>query len=173
LRKNHDTAPGIWLLHYKKDSGKACITYDDAIEEAICFGWIDGKLRSIDNERFVLRYCSRKKRSVWSKLNKERAERLIETGRMTDAGLVKIEEAKRNGYWDKAYTSKKKDKIPADLEEALFKDMAAWRNFNDFANSYRNMYIGWVEGAKTRETRERRIAEVVSRSRINKKPGVE
>lgn len=173
LGKNHDTAQEIWLFHYKKNSGKAGITYDEAVEEAICFGWIDGKLKSIDNEKFILRYSPRKSRSVWSKLNKERAEKLIKTGRMTDTGLAKIEEAKKNGYWDKAYTNKKKDEIPDDLKDALLKDIDAWSNFNGFANSYRNMYIGWVQSAKAEETRQRRIAEVVGRSLLNKKPGIE
>ena len=173
LEENHDTAQEIWLLHYKKKSGMAGITYDEAVDEAICFGWIDGKLKSINELEFVLRYSPRRTGSVWSKLNKERAERLIETGRMMDAGLIKIEEAKRNGYWDKAYTNRKKDEIPDDLKGALLENMDAWGNFNGFANSYWNMYIGWVESAKTKETRQRRIAEVVRRSLLNKKPGIE
>ncbi|UCE97394.1 MAG: YdeI/OmpD-associated family protein [Dehalococcoidia bacterium] len=172
LLKNHNTTHEIWLLHYKKSSNRVGMTYDEAVEEAICFGWIDGKLKSIDNETFLLRYSPRKARSVWSMLNKERAEKLIKMGKMTSAGLLKIEEAKRNGYWNKAYTNKKKDKLPDDLKQALLKDSKTWSNFSNFANSYRNTYIGWVESAKTEETRKRRIAEVVRRSLINKKPGI-
>ncbi|UCG54381.1 MAG: YdeI/OmpD-associated family protein [Dehalococcoidia bacterium] len=173
LLKNHNIVHEIWLLHYKKSSGKVGITYDEAVEEAIRFGWIDGKLKSIDDERFILRYSPRKARSVWSKLNKERAEKLMKMGRMTDAGMTKIEEAKRNGYWDEAYTNKKREELPDDLRKALLKKANAWSNFGAFANSYRNTYIGWVVSAKTDKTRKRRITEVVKRSLLNKRPGIE
>jgi len=172
LLENHNTAHEIWLLHYKKSSKKAGIAYDEAVEEAICFGWIDGKLKSIDEERFLLRYSPRKARSVWSKVNKERAEKLIKMGKMTDTGLLKIEEAKKNGYWNKAYTNKIRDELPDDLNQALLKEDKAWSNFSNFANSYRNTYIGWVESAKTEKTRKRRIVEVVKRSLLKKKPGI-
>jgi len=92
---------------------------------------------------------------------------------MTDAGLAKIKEAKSNGYWDSAYTNKEIDKLPLDLKNALMLDKDAWDNFQRFANSYRNNYIGWVNMAKSEETRKRRISEVVKRSSMNKKPGME
>ena len=107
--------------------------------------------------------------SVWSKINKERAERLIKSGRITDAGLAKIEAAKKSGWWDKAYTNKIMDEIPADLEQALKKEKRAWENFQKFANSYRNMYVGWVNGAKTAETRQKRIRKVVEQATKNRK----
>jgi uncharacterized protein YdeI (YjbR/CyaY-like superfamily) len=160
-------------VHYKKNSHKSSVTLADAVEESICFGWIDGKLISIDEEMFILRYSPRKANSVWSKINKERAERLIESGEMTDAGLIKIGEAKKRGLWDTAYTSKTKDSIPEDLREALSADRNAWTNFQRFANSYRNGYIRWVTGAKTEKTRAARIKEVIKRSALNKKPGIE
>ncbi|MFC2003938.1 YdeI family protein [Chloroflexota bacterium] len=172
LEQNHDREKGVWLIHYKKDSGKGSISYNDALEEALCFGWIDSIMRSIDEEKFVLKYTPRKTKSVWSKLNKDKAEKLIKLGKMTDAGLVKIEEAKKNGLWDAAYTNKDRDNIPEDLDKALLQNKDAWNNFHNFANSYWNMYIGWVNNAKTEETRKRRIAEVVKRSSLNKKPGI-
>ena len=172
LEQNHDKEKDVWLIHYKKDSAKTSVSYNDALEEALCFGWIDSIMKSIDDEKFILKYSPRKIKSVWSKLNKEKAEKLIKLGKMTDAGLVKIEEAKRNGFWDTAYTNKYRDKIPADLNKALLKNKDAWNNFNNFANSYWNMYIGWVNSAKTEETRRLRIAEVVKRSALNKKPGI-
>jgi uncharacterized protein YdeI (YjbR/CyaY-like superfamily) len=92
---------------------------------------------------------------------------------MTDAGLVKIEEAKKNGLWEDAYTNRKRDEIPDDLETALLENRIAWANFHNFANSYRNMYIGWINNAKTDKTRNRRIMEVVERSIFNKKPGIQ
>ncbi len=171
LDENGDSAQEVWLVHYKKHSHTISISHNDAVEEALCFGWIDGKLKSIDEERFILRYSPRKANSVWSKINKDKAEQLVAQGRMTKAGLAKIEEAKRNGSWDAAYTNKKRDEIPADLNWALMEDQKALNNFKSFANSYRNMYIGWVIDAKTDETRQKRIAEVVKRSALNRKPG--
>jgi uncharacterized protein YdeI (YjbR/CyaY-like superfamily) len=98
---------------------------------------------------------------------------MIEQGKMTKAGLAKIEEAKKNGFWDKAYTNRVVERIPHDLRQALLLNRDAWSNFRRFANSYRNMYIGWVNSARTDETRRRRIAEVVKRSSMNRKPGME
>jgi len=173
LEQNHDTRQEVWLVHYKKKSKKVSVSLDEAVEEALCFGWIDSKLIRIDDEKFILKYTPRKANSVWSKINKERAQKLIESGRMTDAGLAKINEAKERGFWRNAYTSRNRDKIPSDLKEVLLKDKDAWANFQKFANSYRNMYIGWVNAAKTGETRNKRITEVVRRSSLNKKPGIE
>ena len=173
LQQNHAEINAVWLVHYKKSSGKTGIGYDEALEEALCFGWIDGKLKSLDKEKYIIRYSPRKAKSVWSKLNKDKAEQLIVSGKMTDAGLAKIEEAKSNGYWDSAYTNRKTDELPLDLKNALIQDKEAWYHFQRFANSYRNNYIGWVNMAKSEETRKRRISEVVKRSSMNKKPGME
>jgi uncharacterized protein YdeI (YjbR/CyaY-like superfamily) len=169
LIQNHDKSDSAWLTFHKKSSGKKGITLEESVEEAICFGWIDGKLKKIDAEKFVLRFSPRKANSVWSKINKERAERLIKSGRMTSAGLAKIESARKSGWWDKAYTNKTVDELPADLEQALMKEKVAWENFQRFANSYRNMYIGWVNDAKTDATRQKRIQKVVEQARKNKK----
>lgn len=171
LEKNHKSEEEAWLIHYKKHSGKIGIKYDEALDEALCFGWIDGKLKSIDEDSFILRFSPRKLKSIWSKINKEKALRLIKEGRMHSAGFKKIEEAKKNGYWDTAYTSKNQEEIPQDLNNALDKDEVARTNFHNFANSYRNNYVGWINNAKTDLTRKRRILEVVERSRLNRKPG--
>jgi uncharacterized protein YdeI (YjbR/CyaY-like superfamily) len=128
-------------------------------------------MRSVDKDRFVLRFSPLREKSVWSKINRDKAEELIKTGRMTEAGLQKIEEAKKNGSWENAYTNLVPDEMPEDLEKALEEDTTARTNFYAFANSYRNMYIGWVNGAKTEATRKKRINEVVRRSRMNQKPG--
>ncbi|MHC4184168.1 MAG: YdeI/OmpD-associated family protein [Planctomycetota bacterium] len=173
LTINHAATNEAWLVHYKKYVNKVGISYDDALEEALCFGWIDGKMHSIDEEKYKIRYSPRMGRSVWSKLNKEKAEKLIRAGKMTIAGLSKIEETKKNGYWDIAYTNRKTEELPLDLRDMLIQDKSAWYNFQRFANSYRNNYIGWINKAKSEETRKRRIWEVVGRSSINKKPGVE
>ncbi|MFC2122926.1 YdeI family protein [Bacteroidota bacterium] len=173
LKQNHNKETEAWLVIYKKRSKQAGLRYDKALEEALCFGWIDGKMKSVDEDRFILRYSPRKANSVWSKINKDKAEQLIAQGRMTIAGLAKIEEAKKNGFWDVAYTNKTRDEIPLDLKEALMENPIAWNSFKGFANSYHNMYIGWVNIAKTKETRRKRIIEVIKRSALNIKPGME
>jgi len=172
LASNYDKRDHVWLIIYKKGSGKASLTLESAVMEAICFGWIDGKLKSIDNERYILRYGPRKPKSPWSQINKDRAMKLMRDGKMTDAGLKKIDEARNNGLWDAAYTSRTREEMPDDLEKALKADKKAQDNFNSFAASYRNNYIGWINGAKTEATRRTRIAEVVRRAADNRKPGM-
>lgn len=173
LENNSEGHKGVWLVIHKKNSSRNGISYDEALEEAICFGWIDGKMQSVDDEKYILRYSPRKDRSVWSKKNKDTAILLIEQGRMTEAGMAVIEKAKKNGNWDAAYTNKTRDDIPVDLQKALMKEPKALNNFEKFANSYRNTYIGWITGAKTAGTRKKRITEVVKRSTLNIKPGID
>jgi uncharacterized protein YdeI (YjbR/CyaY-like superfamily) len=169
LSMNHDKEQEAWLFIRKKRSSKAGISYDEALEEALCFGWIDGKMQSIDKDRFVLRFSPRKARSIWSKRNREKAEVLISQGKMTAAGMAKIEDAKKNGAWDVAYTSRTANEMPDDLEAALSRNRIAHVNFHNFANSYRNMYIGWLNSARMEETRRRRIAEIIKRAELNHK----
>lgn len=172
LEKNHAIIDGLWLIHYKVKSKKASVSYRDAVDEALCFGWIDGKLKSVDEDRYILRYTPRKRKSVWSKINKDAAEKMISEGKMTKAGIEKINIAKKQGLWDSAYTNLKKERLPSDIKKTLMKNKDAWKNFKNFANSYRNSYIGWIKGAKSEETRKRRIKVVVKRSEQNKKPGI-
>jgi uncharacterized protein YdeI (YjbR/CyaY-like superfamily) len=169
LAQNHSKKDHSWLTVRKKNSSNKGVNLEEAVEEAICFGWIDGKLRKLDDKRFLLRFRPRKANSVWSKINKERAEKLIEAGRMMPEGLATIKRAKISGAWDCAYTSKTTDPVPADLEVALMMNEPAWSNFQKFANSHRNMYIGWIAAAKTKETRTRRIERVTELARQNKK----
>ncbi len=171
LERNHHKEQGVWLLFHKKHTGKPGLSYEDAVEEALCFGWIDSTLRRIDKEKHVIRFSPRRKRSVWSEINRRRVEKLMREGKMAAAGLAKVEEAKKSGKWFTAYTSKGKPTIPSDLREALMRDKKAWQNFNNFAPSYQNIYIHWVLSAKREETRKRRINQVVERSARNLKPG--
>ena len=174
LTPNHNKTNHIWVLFYRKSLKKKGMSYEDAVDEAISFGWIDGKLKKVDADRFALRFSPRKAKSVWSKINKNRAKELIEKGRMTASGFATIEQAKKIGSWDSAYTNLVRDILPADLESALRENVAAWRNFQNFANSYWNQYVGWITAAKTEETRKTRIALVVERAIKNEKPlGVE
>ncbi|MCJ7570810.1 MAG: YdeI/OmpD-associated family protein [Candidatus Thermoplasmatota archaeon] len=173
LEKNHMISDEVRLIHYKKSLGKKSLNHFDAVEEALCFGWIDSKLKKIDEEKFILKYTPRKSKSVWSKINKKNAEKMISLGKMTNAGFDKIEEAKKQGFWDTAYTNLVKERLPSDLKKALIVNKTTWNNFQNFANSYRNMYIGWIKNAKTKETRKKRISKVVKNSYDNIKPGIE
>jgi len=119
LEKNHNKFDEVWLVHYKKPSSKKSINHVEATEEALCFGWIDSKLKKIDEESFILKYSPRKPKSIWSKINKEKAEKLISLGKMTQAGLDKIDEAKKRRLWDSAYTNKTKERLLSDLKQAL------------------------------------------------------
>ena len=177
LEKYHDNVRELWIIYYKKHTKKASIPYADAVEEAICFGWIDGKIKRIDDERYMQRFTPRIKGSKWSLINKNRAKKMIKQGMVKKSGMDKINEAKANGEWERAYstnttTVKKQVKIPDELESALKKKKGAWVNFNKFAPSHRNLYIHWIESAKRQETIDRRINEVVKRSADNKKPGI-
>ena len=172
LEKNYAFENEVWLIYYKKHSGKPRISYDDAVEESLCFGWIDSLVKSIDDEKYMQKYTPRKKNSVWSELNVNRCKKMIKEGKMTSAGLELIEQAKQSGKWQAAYSSKKTFDLPKDLEVALKKNPAALKNFKNFAPSYQNNYIAWVVSAKREETKIRRIKEVVKRSELNQKPGM-
>jgi uncharacterized protein YdeI (YjbR/CyaY-like superfamily) len=173
LEQNHVKEKEALVIHYRKESRKTGLNHFDAVEEALCFGWIDSILNRTDDERFILKYTPRKPNSIWSKVNRDKVEQLIKAGKMTEAGLAKIEEAKKNGNWDNAYTSLIKESLPNDLKLALMKNKKAWWNFQKFSATYRNMYIGWANSAKTEATRQKRIVEIVYRSEWNIKPGID
>jgi uncharacterized protein YdeI (YjbR/CyaY-like superfamily) len=170
LEHNHKAATEAWLVHYKKGTKKPGVSYREALDEALCFGWIDTKLKSLDKESFKLRWVPRQPGSLWSKQNKDRAEELVEQGRMTGAGLASIEEARKSGNWDKAYTLLTRWDTPEDLRKALAQNPQALAQFEAWANSHRNQYIHWVNSARTQATRDKRIAEVVRRAEANIKP---
>jgi uncharacterized protein YdeI (YjbR/CyaY-like superfamily) len=170
LEKKHASEKEIWLIYYKKHTKKPTVAYNEAVEEALCFGWIDSIVKRIDDETYMQKYTPRKDNSIWSQANKKRTEKMISEGKMTKAGFDKIEIAKKNGQLEKAYTSQKKIEMPDYLEKELKKNELAWNNFNNFASSYQNMYIGWVTAAKRLETREKRITAVIARSVKNQKP---
>ena len=172
LRENHATEKDAWLTITKKHAAKPGISYEDALDEALCFGWIDGLMRSLDEETFSLRFSPRKARSIWSEGNKQRAERLIEQGQMTEAGLQAIRQAKENREWDKAAEREDTSVLPSDLEEALQRDGRIWLNWESLAPSRRKQYIYWITSAKRQETRERRIPETVAMVEESRRPTV-
>ena len=168
LERNHERSPGVWLLYYKKASGRPSVGYAEAVEEALCFGWIDSKLSSVDDESYKQVFTPRRPKSVWSKLNKERVARLLEAGVMTEAGRARVEAAKRDGSWE-SLDRVEAFEVPPDLRRALDADGAAARNFAAFNNSTRKRILHRIEGARRPETRARRIAEAVGRAARNDK----
>ena len=173
LQENHSVEKEAWVVIQKAASPHEGLGYQEAVDEAMCFGWIDGKMRRLNDHEFTQRFSPRRRRSIWSQINRDRAEKLIEEGRMTEAGLKAVEEAKNNGRWDNAYTSKEPPEMPDDLLEALKKSPEAHRNFMSFPNSARFMYVHWINDAKKDETRARRITRVVERAKQGKKPGID
>lgn len=169
LEAHHDSAKDAWLFIFKKHTGKKTVTYPEAVEEAICFGWIDSLMKSWDGEKFVQKFSPRKKGSLWSLANRKKAEAMMQAGKMMPAGMRAVEEAKKNGRWDSAYTSREKPIISKDLKKALMKKKAAWKNFNEFSNSQQLMAIYWVNLAKRQETKDKRIRQIVQKAAKNKK----
>jgi uncharacterized protein YdeI (YjbR/CyaY-like superfamily) len=171
LANHYESATEVWLIYYKKHTGRPRIPYDHAVEEALCFGWIDSIVRRIDDEKFAQKFTPRRDRTKWSAPNKRRVRKLIREGRMTEAGLAKIDLAVL-GEESQANQSKGDLDIPRFVKRALMASPRAWEHFQDLAPSYRRQYIGWVTGAKKEETRERRLREAVSLLEQNKKLGL-
>jgi len=158
---------------HKKAAKRAGLAYPEALDEALCFGWIDGQLRAVDEERYRQRWTPRRRRSNWSEVNKWKVRKLTAAGRMAEPGLAAVRAAKKDGRWSSQPPAGATARLPARLRAALKADKKALKNFEAFAPSYRRTYIGWVMEAKTEETRRRRIDAVVRRSRENRKPGIE
>lgn len=172
LQKNHDKQKELWILFYKVHTKKKSLRYAEAVEESLCFGWIDGIVKRIDDEKHAQRYTPRKPKSIWSKVNKERAKRMIDESKMTDAGLVKIKEAKKTGWWNKAYSFEVENTMSGEMKEVLMSDKEAWMNFQNFGKSYQNTYIFYVNYAKREETKQKRIQIVLERTKKNMPPGI-
>lgn len=158
LEENHTRGEGVWFVSYKKVTGKPRIEYEEAVEEALCFGWIDSKAGTVDDERSRLWMSPRKPKTGWSKPNKERVERLIAAGRMAPAGLAKIEAAKEDGSWT-ALDAVEALEVPPDLAEALARFPAAANYFEAFPRSVKRNILEWIGNAKTAGTRAKRIDE--------------
>jgi uncharacterized protein YdeI (YjbR/CyaY-like superfamily) len=161
LAKEHRRATVVWIKHAKKGTGMASITWSEAVDVALCYGWIDGQSKSLGDGHFVQRYTPRRTTSVWSKLNRERVARLIAAGRMQSAGLAEIERAKADGRWEAAYDSPKTAAVPDDLARALAKRPAAKAAFATLDATNRYAILHRLMTAKQPATRERRLATFV------------
>jgi uncharacterized protein YdeI (YjbR/CyaY-like superfamily) len=166
LRKNHATSSGVWLRIAKKDANVRSVSYPQAVDAALCFGWIDGEKKSEDEKYWLQRFTPRSEKSIWSKINREKAIRLIELGQMHAAGLREVERAKRDGRWDGAYDSPSGATIPADFQAVLDKIPRAKAFFATLDSRNRYAVLFRIQTAKKAETRAKRIkqfAEMLSR----------
>ena len=166
LQSNHTRPDGIWLITYRRATGKATFTYEQAVEEALCFGWIDGHTKTLDEERGMQWFAPRRAGSVWARSNKERVARLIADGRMTPAGQAKIDAAQADGTWA-VWDSVDSLAVPDDLAAALVGYPDARANFDAFPRSARHAILGWIAAAKRPETRAKRIAETARLAQDN------
>jgi uncharacterized protein YdeI (YjbR/CyaY-like superfamily) len=168
LAANHASSPGIWLVFDKKSSRPDRLAYVDAVEEALCFGWIDSTARTLDDTRYVQLMAPRKPKSTWARTNKARVERLIALGLMAEAGLASIERAKANGSWE-SLDAVEAMVMPDDLVAALAATPGAAERFAAFAPSARKGYLHWINSAVRPETRAHRVSEVAGHAAANRK----
>jgi len=172
LEKNHAAETEVWLVFLKKHTKQPNLSYNDAVEEALCFGWIDGIKRSLDEDRYMHRFTPRKPNSNWSKSNKQRVRRMQEAGRITEAGLSCVDEAKQNGNWDEPVEPRRDFEMPPELREQLQRNSKAAAFFESLAPSYQREYIAWIATAKKPETRQRRTEETIRLLGHGKKLGM-
>lgn len=158
LAANHRDASAVWLMYWKKGSGRPSLSWPDAVDEALCYGWIDTKVQSVDDDRYVQYFAPRRPRSVWSRINKEKVERLVVEGRMTDAGLAVIDRAKADGSWT-VLDAAEALIVPDDLAAALDAAQGARDFYESLTKSGKLAILGWIYTAKRPETRAKRVAE--------------
>jgi uncharacterized protein YdeI (YjbR/CyaY-like superfamily) len=170
LSQNGASAAEIWLVYYKKATGKPSLTYQEALEEALCFGWIDGIRQRMDEERYAQRFTPRRPRSAWSETNKRLAARLFDEGRMTPAGLAGIDFPLEQG--ESKPPIKKDVPLPDWMETALKGHPSAWEYFNSLPPSHCKRYIGWITSAKREETRMARLEKAIALLEQGKRIGI-
>jgi uncharacterized protein YdeI (YjbR/CyaY-like superfamily) len=162
LEKNHEDDEGVWVHFAKKGTGAVTVSYDEALETALCFGWIDGQLRTHDEKTFVRKFTQRRARSIWSKVNRAKAENLIKSGRMKPPGLKAIERAREGGEWDGAYDSARAATISPDFQAALDKAKGAGSFFANLDGANRYAMLWRIQTARTPAVRAKRIAEIIA-----------
>ena len=169
LQKHHNNKQSVWLIYYKKTSSKPTFPWSEAVDEALCFGWIDSVRRPIDEEKFIQFFSKRKASSTWSRINKEKVQRLIDEGRMTEAGLETIKIAKQNGSWTILDTVEDLI-IPADLKKEFKTKPGSKEYFVSLSKSVRKAILQWLVLAKRPETRQKRISEIAELAAQGLKP---
>ncbi len=161
LNEHHAASPGVWLQLTKKGAGTPSVTYEEAIEIALCFGWIDGQKRTHSEQFWLQKFTRRSNKSVWSKINKDKALALIKTGKMKPAGLQEIERAKADGRWEAAYDSASTATVPSDFQSALDSNVLAKEFFGTLDSRNRYAVLFRIQTAKKAETRAKKIAQFV------------
>jgi len=161
LAKNHDKSAGVWMKLAKKATGIPSVTYAEAVEVALCYGWIDGQAGSFDDKFWLVKFTPRRPKSIWSQINTKRVEQLIASGEMKPSGLKAVEAAKQDGRWAAAYSSPKNIVVPEDFQSALEKNKKAKAFFESLAGSKRYSFLFRIETAKKAETRMKRILQFV------------
>ena len=169
LRSNHQDSVGVWLVLYKKSAGTQAMGYDHSVEEALCFGWVDSRKKSLDARRYALLFTPRNPKSPWSRPNKERVERLVRDGRMAQAGRLIVEQAKQNGAWT-VYDPIEDLVVPQDLAAALSAEESAERNFQAMTVGVKKKVLWWIASAVRPDTRARRIARTAAAAARNRSP---
>ena len=162
LARQHDKSAGVWLKLAKKDSGLSSVTYEEALDVALCYGWIDGQKKGFDDLYWLQKFTPRGPKSIWSKINTEKVARLIASGEMKPAGLKAVEAAKLDGRWGAAYASQKNIEVPADFQAALEKNAKAKAFFATLKSSERYAFLFRIHQAKKSDTRARRIQQFVA-----------
>jgi uncharacterized protein YdeI (YjbR/CyaY-like superfamily) len=170
LEERHATSDGLWVKIAKKGSGIESVTYGQAVEVALCYGWIDGQARRLDEYYYLQRFTPRRPRSRWSKVNRDRATELMERDEMKAAGLREVERARADGRWDAAYDSPSTATVPDDLQRELEKDKRALEFFSELDARNRYAILYQIQDAKRPETRARRIARYVAMLAEREKP---
>ncbi|HEY9724481.1 MAG TPA: YdeI/OmpD-associated family protein [Oscillatoriaceae cyanobacterium] len=158
LHDHHATSKGIWLRIFKAGSGQLTVTYAEALDEALCYGWIDSTKNSYDADSFLQRFSPRKARSPWSKVNREHIARLTEAGKIHASGLAAVEDAKRNGEWEAAYDSQKRSTVPEDFQTLLDANPEARDFFQSLNSANRYAFLYRIQKCKTPEMRAKKIA---------------
>ena len=161
LGAHYDKSQGIWLIYYKKHSGKPRVPYNEAVEEALCFGWIDSTVKRVDEDRYMQKFTPRKARSNWSEHNKKRVEKMIRLGKMNEAGMNAVNIAKKNGKWDEAIESQINYELSTDLLELLRQNTQAFAVYSKLAPSHKKQYNNWIMSAKKPDTRLKRCREMI------------
>jgi uncharacterized protein YdeI (YjbR/CyaY-like superfamily) len=172
LSEHHNTESEVWLVFFKKETGRPSVEYECSVEEALCFGWIDSIIKKIDAEKYARKFTPRKPDSKWSKLNKKRVAKVMKEGRMTEHGLAKIEAAKKSGLWDQNDRPEVSLEMPDKLGKALAENKKAKSFFDQLAPSYQKQYILWIQVAQREETKDKRVEESIHLLEQGKKLGL-
>ena len=168
LKKNHKIKDSVWLIFFKKSSSEPSIDYSEAVDDALCFGWVDSKPNKRDTRSYYRYFSKRNPKSNWSKINKEKVKRLIEEGKMTESGLKMIELAKETGTWD-ALNEVEDLIVPEDLQKAFDSNETAFKHWQSFPDSSKKIILEWIFNAKTEKTRTKRILETIKQATQNKR----